>query len=187
MAEAARTVGLNETSEGGFFLENVGFIMDGQTGWEHAFSDVPMYSDGAKFFGKAGGTYSPTLVVAGPGAWSIEYWLQESDVWKDAKQRKWFPWRALVPHTRVRSQRAGDRLLGERGRATDELEGDGYVRQGEEAVETGDEHDGKARHHMGGRDLRFEAGTTSFHRAQLARYRATGAATMLPHSVHDPS
>ncbi len=105
MAEAARTVGINETSEGGFFLENVGFIMDGQTGWEHAFSEVPMYADGAKFFGKAGATYSPTLVVAGPGAWSIEYWFQESDVWKDAKQRRWFPWRALVPHTRVRTLR----------------------------------------------------------------------------------
>jgi Tol biopolymer transport system component len=102
MAEAARAVGVNETSEGGFFLEDVGFIMDGQTGWEHAFSEVPMYADGAKFFGKAGATYSPTLVVAGPGAWSIEYWFQQSDVWKDPKQRKWFPWRALVPQTRVR-------------------------------------------------------------------------------------
>jgi len=102
MAEASRTVGLNETSEGGHFMEDLGFIMDGQTGWEHAFSEVPMYSDGAKFFGKAGATYSPTLVVAGPGAWSIEYWFQQSDVWKDAKQRRWFPWRALVPQTRVR-------------------------------------------------------------------------------------
>jgi len=61
-----------------------------------------MYSDGAKFFGKAGATYSPTLVVAGPGAWSIEYWFQQSDVWKDAKQRRWFPWRELVPQTRIR-------------------------------------------------------------------------------------
>ena len=102
MAEASRTVGMNETSEGGHFMEDVGFIMDGQTGWEHSFSEVPMYSDGAKFFGKAGATYSPTLVVAGPSAWSIEYWFQQSDVWKDAKQRRWFPWRALVPETRVR-------------------------------------------------------------------------------------
>lgn len=45
-----------------------------------------------------GATYSPTLVVAGPSAWSIEYWFQESDVWKDPKQRKWFPWRALGRH-----------------------------------------------------------------------------------------
>ena len=51
MAEAARTVGMNETSEGGHFMEDLGFIMDGQTGLEHAFSELPMYSDGAKFFG----------------------------------------------------------------------------------------------------------------------------------------
>jgi Tol biopolymer transport system component len=104
-AEAARTVGTNLTSEGGFFFEDLGFIMYGQTGWEHSFSEVPMYSDGAKFLGKAGATYSPTLVVAGPAAWSIEYWFQESDVWKDPKQRLWFPWRALVPHTRARMLR----------------------------------------------------------------------------------
>jgi Tol biopolymer transport system component len=102
MAEASRTVGINETSEGGHFMEDLGFIMDGQTGFEHSFSEVPMYSDGAKFFGKAGATYSPTLVVAGPSAWSIEYWFQQSDIWKDAKQRRWFPWRALVPPARVR-------------------------------------------------------------------------------------
>ncbi len=102
MAEASRTVGINETSEGGHFMENLGFIMDGQTGWEHAFSELPMYADGAKFFGKAGATYSPTLVVAGPSAWSIEYFFQSSDIWKDPKQRRWFPWRMLVPQTRVR-------------------------------------------------------------------------------------
>jgi hypothetical protein len=105
MAEASRTVGINETSEGGHFMEDLGFIMDGQTGWEHSFSEVPMYSDGAKFLGKAGATYSPTLVVAGPSSWSIEYFFQESDVWKDPKQRLWFPWRALVPQLRVRWQR----------------------------------------------------------------------------------
>ena len=105
MAEASRTVGINETSEGGHFMEDLGFIMDGQTGWEHSFSEVPMYSDGAKFLGKAGATYSPTLVVAGPSSWSIEYFFQESDVWKDPKQRLWFPWRALVPQLRVRWER----------------------------------------------------------------------------------
>jgi hypothetical protein len=101
-SEAGRQVGANVTSEGGHFLENLGMIMDGQTGWEHAFGEVPMYADGAKFLGQAKATYSPTLVVAGPSAWSIEYWFQESDVWKDPKQRLWFPWRMLVPQTRIR-------------------------------------------------------------------------------------
>ncbi len=102
VSEAARQVGANVTAEGGFFLEDLGMIMDGQTGWEHPFSEVPMYSDGAKFLGKAGATYSPTLVVGGPGAWNIEYWYGESDVWKDAKQRRWMPWRMLIPQTRIR-------------------------------------------------------------------------------------
>ena len=103
MAQAARQVGVNLTSEGGHFLEDVGFTMDGQTGWEHAFGEVPMYSDGARFFGQANATFSPTLVSAGSG--SFVHWVAESDVWKDPKQRRWMPWRALVPRTRVRTLR----------------------------------------------------------------------------------
>src|SRR3989442_9499500 len=76
--------------------------MNGQTSWENALGELPMYSDGAKFLGQAHATFSPTLVVGGASAWSIEYWFGESDVWKDGKQRRWFPWRALVPQTRVR-------------------------------------------------------------------------------------
>src|SRR5438552_15987458 len=75
MAEASRAAGLNETSEGAHFLENVGFIMDGQTGREHAFGELPMYSDGARFFGQAGATYSPTRVVAGGSTWNIAHRL----------------------------------------------------------------------------------------------------------------
>jgi len=105
MAEAARAVGMTLTSEGGFFYEDLAFIMDGQTAFEHSFEEVPMYGDGAKFFGKAGATFSPTLVVSGAGPSNIDYWFAESNVWEDAKQRRWFPWRALVPHTRVRLTR----------------------------------------------------------------------------------
>jgi hypothetical protein len=105
VSEAARQVGANVTSEGGHFYEDLGMIMDGQTGFEHSFEEMPMYSDGAKFFGQAKATYSPTMVVSGPGASNIDYWFQESDVWKDAKQRQWFPWRMLVPQTRVRRLR----------------------------------------------------------------------------------
>jgi Tol biopolymer transport system component len=105
IAEASRQVGINVTSEGSNFFEDLAMIMDGQTGWEHPFSEVPMYSDGAKFFGKAKATYSPTLVVAGPQAWNIEFWYANSDWWKDPKQRRWFPWRALVPQLRVRTLR----------------------------------------------------------------------------------
>ena len=105
IAEASRQVGINVTSEGSNFFEDLAMIMDGQTGWEHPFSEVPMYSDGAKFLGKAKATYSPTLVVAGPQAWNIEFWYANSEWWKDPKQRRWFPWRALVPQLRVRTLR----------------------------------------------------------------------------------
>jgi imidazolonepropionase-like amidohydrolase len=105
IAEAARAKGLNVTAEGGDLLYDLGMIMDGQTGWEHPIGVVPLYGDAATFFGRANATYSPTLVVAGPAAWNIEYWYQQSDVWKDPKQRAWFPWRMLIPHTRVRTLR----------------------------------------------------------------------------------
>jgi imidazolonepropionase-like amidohydrolase len=105
IAEAARERTLNVTAEGGDLLYDLSMIMDGQTGWEHPIGVVPLYGDAARFFGLAHATYSPTLVVAGPAAWNIEYWYQESDVWKDPKQRAWFPWRMLIPHTRVRTLR----------------------------------------------------------------------------------
>ena len=105
ITDAARVAGLNVTSEGSDFFEDLGMIMDGQTGFEHPFSEVPMYADGAKFLGMAGATYSPTLVVAGPQSWNIEYWFGIADWWKDEKQRRWFPWRALVPELRTRTLR----------------------------------------------------------------------------------
>lgn len=105
IAHAARKRGVMVTAEGGDLLYNMSMIMDGQTGWEHPIAYVPLYSDATKFFGLAKAVYSPTIVVGGPGPWNIEYWFQESDLWKDEKQRRWFPWRMLVPHTRVRTLR----------------------------------------------------------------------------------
>lgn len=105
ISHAARKRGAMVTAEGGDLLYDLSMIMDGQTGWEHPIGHVPLYGDATKFFGLAKATYSPTLVVGGPGPWNIEYWFQESDLWKDAKQQRWFPWRMLVPHTRTRTLR----------------------------------------------------------------------------------
>jgi len=105
ISHAARKRGVMVTAEGGDLLYNLSMIMDGQTGWEHPIAYVPLYSDATRFFGLAKAVYSPTIVVGGPGPWNIEYWFQESDLWKDEKQRRWFPWRMLVPHTRVRTLR----------------------------------------------------------------------------------
>jgi Tol biopolymer transport system component len=105
VSDVARREGLMVTAEGGDLFFNLGMMMDGQTGWEHPLSYVPIYSDVARFFGKAGTFYSPTLVVAGPGPWNIEYWYAESDVWTDEKQRRWMPWRMNAGHLRRRMLR----------------------------------------------------------------------------------
>ena len=105
VSEAARKVGLMVTAEGSDLNYNLSMIMDGQTGWEHPMSYMPMYSDVAKFFGQSETVYSPTFVVGGPSAWNDEFFLAESNVWQDEKLRLWMPWQQLVPHTRRRMLR----------------------------------------------------------------------------------
>jgi len=100
VSDIARTRGLMVTSEGGDLAYNLSMIMDGQTAWEHPISYVPMYSDATRFFGMANTVYSPTLVVGGPGPWNDEWFLQESEIWRNEKLRLWMPWKQLVPHTR---------------------------------------------------------------------------------------
>ena len=105
VTDAARRRGLRVTAEGGDLEYNLGMIMDGHTGWEHPMSYTPLYSDVAKFFGKAEAVYSPTFMVGGPGAWNEEYFYQTYEIWKDPKMRRWLPWRMLVPSTRRRMMR----------------------------------------------------------------------------------
>lgn len=100
VSDIARRRGLMVTSEGSDLAYNLGMIMDGQTAWEHPISYVPMYSDAARFFGRAETVYSPTFVVGGPGPWNDEWFFQETEVWRDPKLRLWMPWKQLVPHAR---------------------------------------------------------------------------------------
>lgn len=102
VSEAARRKGLMVTAEGSDLAYNLSMIMDGQTAFEHPMSYMPMYSDAARFFGQARAVYSPTFVVGGPSAWNDEYFLAESEIWKDEKLRLWMPWQQLVPHSRRR-------------------------------------------------------------------------------------
>jgi hypothetical protein len=44
-------------------------------------------------------------VVGGPGAWNIEFFFAERDVWKDPKQQRFMPWRQLFGHLRRRELR----------------------------------------------------------------------------------
>jgi Tol biopolymer transport system component/imidazolonepropionase-like amidohydrolase len=105
ISDVAREKGLMVTAEGGDMLYALGMIMDGQTGWEHPLTPMPLYRDVATFVGQAGAVYSPTLVVGGPGPWNIEYFFAESDVWRDAKQQRFMPWQMLAGHLRRRMLR----------------------------------------------------------------------------------
>jgi Tol biopolymer transport system component len=105
IADIARRKGLMVTGEGADLPFNLGTTMDGQTGFEHPMSYAPLYGDVAKFFGKANAVYSPTFVVGGASAWNEQYFWQEEDLWKDEKQRRWLPWRHLIPPTRRRMLR----------------------------------------------------------------------------------
>ncbi|MEE8115983.1 MAG: amidohydrolase family protein, partial [Gemmatimonadales bacterium] len=104
--EAARKLGINVTAEGSLDLEHkLSMTMDGHTGFEHITAYLRLYSDFTTFLGKANVVYSGTVVVAGAGAWGEEYFWQESDVWRDDKQRRWMPWRQLIPHSRRHMER----------------------------------------------------------------------------------
>jgi len=105
ISDVARKRKLMVTGEGDDLPYNLSMIMDGQTGWEHPLNLAPIYSDVARFLGKAQAVYSPTFVVGGLGAWNEEYFYQEGEVWKDPKLRRFLPWRQLVPHTRRRMMR----------------------------------------------------------------------------------
>jgi imidazolonepropionase-like amidohydrolase len=103
--EAARKHGMQVTSENGDLEYTLGMIMDGHTGFEHPLTYAPLYSDVTTFFGRARATYSPTFMVGGPGPWNEEYWFEESEVWKDAKTRRFMPWVQYIPQTRRRMTR----------------------------------------------------------------------------------
>ena len=105
ISDIAREMGVMVTGEGSDLAYNVGTALDGQTGFEHPMSYVPLYGDAARFFGRTGTVYSPTLVVGGASAWNEEYFWQVEDQWRDAKQQRWLPWRHLVPPTRRRTLR----------------------------------------------------------------------------------
>ena len=105
VSEAAREEGLMVTAEGGDLFYNLGMIMDGQTGFEHPLSAVPIYADVARFFGRARAVYSPTFVVAGPGPRNIDYFYAQEDVWRHDLQRRFMPWRMTAGHLRRRTLR----------------------------------------------------------------------------------
>jgi len=96
LAMAARERGISLTSEGGPLALDVGYAIDGQTGWEHMIADVPLYKDATTFFGKAGLVYSPTLMVAGLPNGSMQYFRPRADLMNEPRTRRFMPYDELA-------------------------------------------------------------------------------------------
>jgi Tol biopolymer transport system component len=106
VVEAGRQLGVMVTAEGSLDIDHkISLALDGHTGFEHSTAHAPLYSDFTTLLGRLGSAYSATPLAGGPGAWSEQFFWQQSDVWKDAKQQRWMPWRQLIPHTRRRMLR----------------------------------------------------------------------------------
>ena len=73
VSDIARRKGLMVTSENNDIPYTIGMIMDGQTGFEHPMTYLPMYRDLSRFLGETGATYSPTFIVGGIGPWNEEF------------------------------------------------------------------------------------------------------------------
>lgn len=105
VTEIARKRGLMVTAENDDIEYTIGMAMDGNTGFEHPMSYLPLYGDATTFFGKAGVTYSATNMVGGAGPWNEEFWYQSEDAWKDPKIRRFLPWVQYIPQSRTRTLR----------------------------------------------------------------------------------
>lgn len=105
LAMAARRRGISLTSEGGPLYLDVGYAIDGQSGWEHMLADLPLYRDATTFFGKAGLVYSPTLIVAGVPHGSMEYFRARSDLLHDERTRRFHSYPVLEAKVRAATAR----------------------------------------------------------------------------------
>ena len=91
VSDIARRKNLMVTSENNDIPYTIGMMMDGQTGFEHPMTYLPMYRDLSTFLGQAESTYSPTFVVGGIGPWNEEYFFAETEVWLDPSSVTGFP------------------------------------------------------------------------------------------------
>lgn len=108
--QAAREESLLVFPEGGGnFEHNLGMIVDGHTGIEHAISVAPLYEDVLQLWAGTGVGYTPTLLVAYGGI-SGENWFyqHEPPVWSNEKLLRFTPRHVLESRARRLDLMAGD-------------------------------------------------------------------------------
>jgi imidazolonepropionase-like amidohydrolase/Tol biopolymer transport system component len=83
LIEAARQTQMMVVPEGGsLFQLNMGMIVDGHTGIEHALPIAKVYDDVKQLWSQTQVGYTPTLNVAYGGLDGEHYWYAKTEVWK---------------------------------------------------------------------------------------------------------
>lgn len=96
VAAARRVGGLLVTGERMDLQYDLTMVADGQTGFEHEITYMPVQPDVLEWLAQSGTTYSPTLIAPGRGRYIRERYLSESVVPDDARLRRFLPWRELA-------------------------------------------------------------------------------------------
>jgi Tol biopolymer transport system component len=102
--KAGRELDILVVPEGGARLEqNLGQIVDGHTGIEHALPILRLYDDILQLWGQTEVVYSPTFGVAYGGLMGEEYWYDRTEVWKNEHLMRFTPKSVVHPRSIRRS------------------------------------------------------------------------------------
>jgi imidazolonepropionase-like amidohydrolase len=93
---------------GGNFPENMGMILDGHSGIEHALSVGAIYDDVIQLFAGSRVGYTPTLLVAYGGQRGENWFYQHYNVWENEKLQSFFPPGQIDARSRRRMMSAED-------------------------------------------------------------------------------
>ncbi len=86
----------------GDFPANIGMLLDGHSGIEHALSVGEIYQDVIQLFAQTRSGYTGTLLVAYGGQEGENWFYQHHDVWEDEKLQSFYPPRYLESRSRRR-------------------------------------------------------------------------------------
>lgn len=107
--KAARELKMMVVPEGGStYYFNMGHLIDGHTGIEHAVPVAPLYKDAVTLFAKSGAGYTPTLIVGYGGIWGENYWYQKTNVYEKERLLRFTPRRVIDERARRRMMAPDD-------------------------------------------------------------------------------
>ena len=106
--DAGRELGIMVVPEGGAkFYSNMGMIVDGHTGIEHALPLENVYDDVKQLWSQTDVGYTPTFGVAYGGLSGESYWYDRTNVWENERLMKYSP-RYFVEPASIRRSKAPD-------------------------------------------------------------------------------